>query len=72
MGKKKEEKKTPQKKIQVEVSNEIHKAVKVKALTQDTTVSEVVRKLLLSWLKEKPEAGGEGEWEEESEGKDKW
>lgn len=64
-GKGKKEEKTPIKKIQVEVASDFHKAVRIKALAEDTTISEVVRELLASWL-------SEGDWEEKAEGEDKW
>jgi len=38
--------------IQARVPVELHKAVKKKAIDQDITVSELIRKLLLEWLEE--------------------
>ena len=38
--------------IQARVPVELHKAVKKKAIDQDITVSELIRKLLLAWLEE--------------------
>ena len=41
--------------IQARVPSELHKAVKKKAIDQDITVSELIRRLLLDWLeKEEP------------------